>query len=575
MCVPELDSPSIFGALLDPERGGRYVLEPAVSYTATRSYLPDTNVLKTVYETADGQVAVIDAVTLDSSLAIPWRELVRRVDGVAGQVPMRWRLEPRFDYGQRAATFARVENGLVARDQHLWLAVRTWDAGIPEVQEGAVQGSFWAEEGSSALLTLQAGTATIVPLSGRVGVERRLEETAGVWRRWVSRHHYDGPWRTAVERSLLAIRLLADGRSGAIAAAGTSSLPEAIGGARNFDYRYGWVRDLSFTLDALLAVGMDELTHAALNWLLHTIGHTHPRIDPVYALNGGVVRSQSQLPLTGYRGTRPVLLGNQAGSQLQLGGWGDLVETVWAYVDHGHRLAPDAGEEIADSVSLLCRLWESEDAGLWELGDRAHYTTSKLGCWTAFDRSVALAERGVLPSRHLREWRRERDRVAAFIDQHLFSAQRGTYVMKAGSQALDCGTLLAARRGYGDPTGERLRGTIDAIWSELHAGGPLFYRYSGMQEQENAFLACSFWMVETMALAGQLKKAAELMDAAVGAANDLGLYSEEMEPSSRAMRGNYPQALTHLSLINAATILEQQDEERGREAKTSKAFAGA
>jgi GH15 family glucan-1,4-alpha-glucosidase len=251
-----------------------------------------------------------------------------------------------------------------------------------------------------------------------------------------------------------------------------------------------------------------------------------------------------------------VHLGNAAGSQLQLGGFGDLLETVRAYVDAGHLLDPATGERLADIADLLCAIWRSEDSGCWELGDRAQYGTSKLGVWVAFDAVLDLVRLGHVPARHVDAWRRAQDDVRDYIETELFSEAKRSYLFKAGSDGLDCGMLLAARRRFGADGGSRINGTIDAIARELHAGGPLFYRYSGMQVQENAFLACSFWMVEAMALAGRIDEAASLMDDVVAVGSDLGLYSEEMEPSTRAMRGNFPQALTHLSLINAAHAIE-------------------
>jgi GH15 family glucan-1,4-alpha-glucosidase len=461
MCLPNLDGSSIFGALLDPQAGGRFVIQPAIPFEASRRYIERTNVLETTFATAEGQVRLIDALTLDKSQVASWRELARRIEGLA--------------------------------------------------------------------------------------------DTVDVWQSWTGRHTHEGPWTDAVERSLLAIRLLTDGRTGAIAAAGTTSLPEVIGGNRNYDYRFAWVRDASFSLDALLAVGMEELTHTSVTWLLESVSRTHPRVDPVYALDGSVVRSQSPVPIPGYRQTTPVHRGNQAGSQLQLGGFGDLLETVSLYVSHRHVLSPAIGERLADVVDLLGLIWRCEDAGLWELGQTAHYGTSKLGCWVAFERLLGLVERGQAPARHLDRWRRERDAVREFIDRKLWSEQKRSYLQKSGSDGLDCGMLLAARRGFGDSTGPRMNGTIDAIRAELGAGAPLLYRYSGMEEEENAFLACSFWLVEALALAQRLDEAAELMDGLVGLANDVGLYSEEIEPASKELRGNLPQALTHLSLINAAT----------------------
>jgi GH15 family glucan-1,4-alpha-glucosidase len=554
MCLPNLDSPSVFGAVLDSARGGCFGLSPVAPFTVSRRYVERTNVLETTFHTADGVARVTDALTIDDSQRAPWRELVRRIEGVSGNVPMHWRYEPRFGFGQRPARLERHGPAFLARDRELALCLRVWDAGDPHVSAEAIDGEFELDAGEQAMLVLIAAESQPLPIPQRRAVERRFEDTLHVWRSWISRQGYDGPWRDAVERSLLAIRLLADGRTGAIAAAGTTSLPEVIGGQRNYDYRFGWVRDLCFTLDALIPVGMEQVTHAGVTWLLKATEHTHPRIDPVYALAGDVVRSQCELPLPGYRGTGPAHEGNKAGSQLQLGGFGDLLETLSAYVDDGHILTPSIGERLADVGDLLAHIWRNEDAGLWELGQSAHYGTSKLGCWVAFDRLLKLAEGGHIPARHINLWKRERDAVHRFIENHLFSPERNAYLFKAGSQELDCGLLLAARRGFGDRA--RVIGTIDAIRAELHAEGPLFYRYSGMREEENAFLACSFWMVEAMAIAGRGEEASELMDAIVGRANDVGLYSEEMEPGSCAMRGNFPQALTHLGLISAACVLQ-------------------
>jgi GH15 family glucan-1,4-alpha-glucosidase len=553
MCLPDLDSPSLFARVLDPGRGGSFQLAPTVPFTTSRRYLERTNILETTFSTDGGRVRLLDALTIDKSQAAPWRELVRRVEAVDGSVPLRWCCEPRFSYGQVPARFERRGDTLLGRHDGLQVGLSSWGAGEPQVSDGAATGEFTLTPGEPAMLALLATDDEPLPVPGRDAVERRLQETAEVWRAWVARHTYDGPWRDAVERSLLAIRLLADRRTGAIAAAGTSSLPEVIGGERNYDYRFGWVRDLCFTLDALLAVGMEQVAQSAVTWLLDATQHTHPRIDPVYSLAGDVVRSQSKLPLAGYRRTGPVHVGNGAGSQLQLGGFGDLIETVAIFVGEDHILPVSVGERLADVGDLLARIWRTEDSGFWELGQRAHYGTSKLGCWVAFDRLLELAAHGHVPARHVGRWKRERDDVQRFIERRLYAPERNTYLFKDGSEQLDCAMLLAARRGFG--ASARITGTIDAVRRELHAGGPLFYRYSGMQDEENAFLACSFWMVEALALDGRVDEAAELMDGAVGLAGDVGLYSEEMEPGSRAMRGNAPQALTHLALITAAHTL--------------------
>ncbi|HET8977013.1 MAG TPA: glycoside hydrolase family 15 protein [Solirubrobacteraceae bacterium] len=554
MCLPDLDSPSVFGAIINPLSGGRFVVQPSVPFEAERRYLERTNVLETTFTTAEGTVRVTDTLTLDPSQVAPWRELVRRVEGVSGSVPVTWRFEPSYEFGQKELTFMRFHGALVARIGELQLGLQAWDAGAAEDMRS---GEFTCAEDDTALLVMTATDKAPLSLPRREAIERRLDATPEVWRGWVARHSYDGQWRAAVERSLLAIRLLADGRTGAIAAAGTNSLPEVVGGSGNYDYRFGWVRDASFTLDALLAVGMEELAHNSMTWLLKAVRSTHPRVDPLYGLNGDVIRSQSTLPVPGYRWTTPVHLGNKAGSQLQLGGFGDLLETLYLYVCHGHVLTPAIGERLADNVDLLCRIWRTEDAGLWELPQNAHYATSKIGCWSAIERLLDLVDRGQVPARHVDRWRAEREAIAAFIEQELWSEDKRSYLMKAGSDALDCGVLLAGRRGYADPKGERFNATIDAIRRELGGPGPLVYRYSGTQDKENCFLACSFWVVEALALAGRVDEARPMMEELIDLGSDLGLYSEEMTPKSHEMRGNIPQALTHLSLINAAVAVER------------------
>jgi GH15 family glucan-1,4-alpha-glucosidase len=560
MCLPDLDSPSVFGALLDAADGGSFSLAPVIPFEISRAYITDTNVLQSEFSTAQGTVRVTEAVIADNAQNAPWRELVRRVEGVSGGVPMQWRLRPRFGYGQHAPDPVRFGDQFVYRHNGLQLGVKSWDAGDPQVRGGILNASFEIGAGQQSTLAMLASDDVALPSPERHAVERRLEATVELWKDWVGRCGYDGPWQAAVRRSLLAIRLLADGRTGAITAAGTTSLPEVIGGRRNYDYRFGWVRDLSFTVDSLLRVGMEELSHASVGWLLGSVRNTHPRVDPVYSLTGAVVRSQRTLALPGYRGSEPVHDGNQAGSQLQLGGFGDLVETVCRYAQSGHVLAPETGERIADTVDLLGAIWPNQDAGLWELGDYAQYATSKISCWTAISRLLDLVELRQAPARHVSRWRAERDRIRDYIETELWSEERGSYLMKAGSDMLDCGVLLAARRGYADPRGQRMNGTIDALKSELHAEGTLYYRYSGMQDQENAFLACSFWMAEALTLAHRQDEASEIMDGMIGLANDVGLYAEEMEPQTHAMRGNFPQALTHLALISAAAIYSGQTE---------------
>ncbi len=553
LCLPRFDSPSAFAAILDARSGGAIALAPTVPFTAERRYLPRTNVLETTFTTTEGRVRVTDAMTAGWR-APAWVELLRRVEGLDGGVPMRWSVSPRFEWGATGGEVNERQGTPIIRHHGLGLAVQAWDAGTPECRDGTVAASFEATQASRALLAIGAFEDEPLLLSRREEVESRLDETVGFWRQWVGRCSYDGPWRDAVLRSALALALCSHAASGAIVAAPTSSLPEAVGGSRNFDYRYNWLRDTSFALDALLRLGLREEVHASLGWMLAATRTTHPRLDVFYSLDGTAGDPQGELDLEGYRRSSPVHRGNSAGSQLQLGNYGDLLDTCFAYVRDGNALDPESGQRLAEVADLVCEIWRNRDASIWELHDREDYAQGKLACWVALDRTVALADAGQVPDGSAGRWKATAATVREFIDGRCWSSRLRSYVRYPGTEDLDASMLLAARTGYLDGNDPRLGQTVDAMRREL-GEGPFLYRYSGMREQEGAFLACSFWMVEALARAGRLDEATEAMDELVSAANDVGLLSEEIDPQSRELLGNFPQALSHLALVNAAFVL--------------------
>jgi GH15 family glucan-1,4-alpha-glucosidase len=557
LTMPAIASPTVFAAILDPGRGGRFALAPAVPARSARRYLTGTNVLQTEFVTEHGRVRVTDWLSTQDGALLPWLELCRRIEGVGGSVPMRWRLEPRFDYGTDAGT-PQERGGVPVFVHHRHqLAILSLDAGTARLCEGAVEGAFDATQGTDALLTLIGVDNEPIPIPPREEIEARLEGTIGGWRRWISDMNYTGEWPEAVSRSALALKLLVYAPTGAIAAAPTTSLPERLGGERNFDYRFAWVRDTSFSLDAFDNLGFRESLHGSLSWLLSASARTHPRLGVFYGIDGSVPEGQSELDLRGYRGSAPVHLGNGASGQLQLGAHGDFFQTVWRYVCNGNMLDPSTGTRLAEVADALIGIWRTPDSGIWELDDRErHYTSSKIGCWVAFDRAARLAERGEIPADGAGRWRAEAEAVARFVEEDCWWPERGAYRMAPGMEALDASVLLMARMGYGDPAGERMNGTIDAVGEELDAGWPLLYRYTGMASEEGAFVACSFWLVEALALAGRLDEAVRRMEAMLETVNDVGLLSEEIDPGSRELLGNFPQGLSHLALVNAAAILE-------------------
>ena len=578
MSLPSLHAPTTFAAILDPERGGRFTLAPSGEFEATRRYVGRTNVLETTYRTGDGVVRITEALTLQDGGLLPWVELARRIQGIEGSVPLEWRLEPRFDWGRRKPRILRRAGRLVAEGGSLQLAVHSWDAGEVQPEEDALAGSFELAAGRSALLALVAAYEQPLHAPSREHVEARLDATCRVWERWLGMWDYDGPWEEEVARSALALKLLVYAPNGSIAAAATTSLPEVVGGDKNYDYRYAWVRDSAFTLDALMRLGLPEQVQESFACLLRAVRQTAPDLRPFYDLDGEIPgRSEELSHLRGYRDSQPVRYGNAARTQLQLGSWGDLLETAAIYVSEGNVLDEETGEMLASCVDRVAILWEDEDSGMWELDEHRHYTASKVAVWTAFDRALSLAAEGHLSDGHVAQWREQHERLHAWIERNCWSDELGAYCGWAGEQSLDAGVLRACRMSYPEP--ERLGRTVDAIRERLAAGPGLVYRTSEHVGEEGAFTACSFWLVEALARLGRVDEACETMEQILPYANDLGLYSEQIDPGSGELLGNFPQGLSHLALVNAAGAVEDAQEEAaasgGSRAGGASARAGA
>ncbi len=561
LCLPDLDSPSVFAAILDSRRGGRFLLEPTAAYEVTRRYVPGTNVLETTFVTANGAVRVVDAMTLPTSGLAPYRELARRVEGLGGRVPIRWQVEPRFRYATAPLLLGRrgpvpfVDAG---RDA---LAVLTWDAGDVESSDAAIGGTFTAREGTVALIVLSAAHQEPLVFPARDDVEERLDATVRLWRGWSGGREYSGPWREAVVRSALALKLLVYAPSGAIAAAATTSLPEEIGGERNWDYRFSWPRDAAFTLEALLALGCAPEARAFFSWLLHASQLTHPRIQVLYRLDGRAEAHEKELPLSGYRNSHPVRIGNGAAAQIQLDVYGEVLQAAMTLVDFEGRLDGDQARRLGGIADFVCSTWAEPDAGIWETrAEPKHFTQSKMMCAIALRRARELAERGLVAAKHADRWRQEEERIRSFIESRCYSEEKTSYLRSAGDHELDASLLLAVLAGYDEPRSPRLLGTVEAITRELRRG-PLVHRYlaeDGLPGEDGAFLPCSFWLVDALARQGRLDQAAALMDELIALANDVGLYAEEIARDTGDFLGNFPQGLTHLALINAAVTLARE-----------------
>jgi GH15 family glucan-1,4-alpha-glucosidase len=558
LCLPDLDSPSIFGALLDARAGGRFELTPEQPFSATRRYLPGTNVLETTFSTAEGSVRVTDAMALPTGGLAPYREVVRRIEGLSGRVPMRWRVEPRPGYGTHVSAESQAGVPVVAYGRDAF-AVIGWDAGETAVEDGAIRGSFSAASGDIAHLVLAASHQEPLVFPARDQAEARLQGTERSWREWTGSRKYAGRWREAVLRSALALKLLVYAPSGAIAAAVTTSLPETIGGERNWDYRFSWPRDSSFAVRSLLELGCSREAEAFFFWLMHASQLTHPKVNVLYRLNGRPEADEESLPFAGYRGSRPVRVGNGASMQTQHDVYGEVADAAVQIARSTGELDRDEGARLAELADHVCRTWREPDAGIWEVrGNPAHYTQSKMMCAVALDRACELADEGFVRG-DVARWRRERAEIREFVETRCYSERKQSYTRSADEDLLDAALLMGVIARYDEPSAPRLVGTVDAVRREL-ADGPLLHRYvteDGLPGEEGAFLACSFWLAEAYACQGRLDEATELMDELVGFANDVGLYAEEIDPATGEFLGNFPQGLSHLALISAAAAIDE------------------
>ena len=553
---PDLDSDAFLSALLDPERGGSFALAPVERCTVRRRYLPGTDVLETVFHTASGSVRLLDALTFRGRALGPMRELQRRVEGLTGTVAMAWSVQPRFGFGQRRVRFGRRAGVPVATAGAAAVAVLTVNAGMPSTADGHVHGAFTTTAGSRSVVALCGSFGEPLVLPTAADLEERFDFTVAEWRRWSGTLAGQGPWRESVLRSALVLKSLVFSPSGAVAAAATTSLPELPGGERNWDYRFSWVRDASFTLGTLLRLGCTQEAEAYFWWLLQATQLTHPRLQPLYRLDGGPRTRERELPMRGYRDSRPVRVGNAAAAQLQLDSYGELLDCAWLHVQAGGRLDPDVGRRLAQVADLVAGSWREPDAGIWEVRSAPRrFTHSTMMCWVALDRADRMAARGLLPSGRQSHWRDEAAACAAFVEQHCYSTTMGCYTRSAGGDDLDASVLLGLLAGYGDPRSERWRATVAAIRREL-GHGDLVQRYTGddgLAGGEGAFVACAFWLAQALARTGQVAEAAALLDRLVALTNDVGLLAEEIDPLTGDFLGNLPQGLSHLALVSAAT----------------------
>jgi GH15 family glucan-1,4-alpha-glucosidase len=563
LCLPNVDSGAVFARLLDSEQGGSFVLAPEEPSEAERRYQDGSNVLETTFRTSSGTLRVTDAMTLAPGEALePQREIVRRVECLSGSVRLAWSIEPRFHFGARPTRIERRGSRLVAVSRGEALGLGAWGVGEPHATDGRIDGKHELRGGETALLSLTAAHHEPAFFAGRDDAEDRLDHTSRFWPDWIGRARYEGPWRDAVLRSVLVLKLLVFAPSGAVVAAPTTSLPEWIGGERNWDYRFTWLRDATYTLDALQSLGYDAEAHAFFWWLMHATQLTAPRLQVLYRVDGGVEADEKSLVgLAGYRGSQPVRVGNGAAKQVQLDVYGDVMHAIWLHATEHGDIGGETRRGVARIADYVADEWRSPDSGIWEVrSEPTHFIQSKAMCWVALDRAAKLAEAGFIEDRSGR-WREEADEIRRFVEEKGWDEERRSYVRATDQRELDASLLTLSLMEFGGDS-ERLRATVQAVRREL-ADGPLVARYrgeDGVAGEEGYFLTCSFWLADALARAGEVDEAAALMTELVGLGNDVGLYAEEIDGTSGAFLGNFPQGLAHLALIGAACSIARASE---------------
>ena len=563
LCAPRFDSDPIFGRLIGGEQAGHFSVAPDRVKSTARAYRPDSALLETTWRTETGELVLTEGMVLDvRTRLLPHAILVRRLQCTAGEATVRLNFDPKRGLPGHPPRSQRRNGELVCTWGSLAIELRSQpDLSLRPGHERTID----LRRGEQVTLVMTVADRAPLILIRPDAAVAELERTDSWWRRWSNGLQYDGEFREAVVRSLITLRLLTYSPSGAPVAAPTASLPEAVGGARNWDYRLSWPRDASIGIGAFLGVGKTEEARSFMHWLLHAGRLTRPRLEVLYTIYGKpgpTERSLDELP--GYQDSRPVRIGNAASSQHQLDVYGWVVDAAWLLSRSGPGLPAEARRAVAGFADFVSRRWRDPDAGIWEVrGDLRHYVHSKLMAWLALDRAIRIGRSHSVKAHRRRRWITERAALASDIRARGFNGDRNTYVWSYGSSHLDAALLLLPVLEFEDEASPSVAGTVAAIQRELDAGNGLLYRYppgaDGLEGQEGAFLPCSFWLVQAMARLGRVDEANQLFGRLLGLANDTGLLSEEIDPTTGEFLGNHPQALTHAALVQAALALQAAD----------------
>ena len=573
MCFPNFDSPSIFARLLDDQQGGYFALHPeGDSEKVKQLYLADTNVLLTRFLKCDGVAELSDYMPVEESKVIP--NLVRRIKAVRGKIDFTMVCRPAFDYARtdhkveienenQALFTSRGERGLVLRLR----------SEVPlEIQEGAAAASFTLDQGETAAFILeQVKGGQTSPCTAPNYVPDTFKRTVNFWHGWIEESNYTGRWREAVNRSALTLKLITSRIHGSMVAAPTFGLPEVIGGERNWDYRYTWIRDSAFIIYSLLRLGFTQEAREFANWIKDRTNDLNPdgSLQVIYALDGSRDLEEKILShLEGYRGSQPVRIGNGACNQLQLDIYGELLDALYLMDKYDQNITHDLWTNLIKIVDYVTENWERPDEGIWEIrGGKHHFLFSRLMCWVAVDRGIRIAHNRGFPA-PLETWRETRDQIYRDIYQNFWNEEKGAFTQVRNGTSLDASSLLMPLVRFISATDPRWLSHLEQVEKEL-VYDSLVYRYSeeadaedGLTGIEGTFSICTFWFVENLSRSGQLRKARLYFEKMLGYANHLGLYAEELSPQGEHL-GNFPQAFTHLALITAAHDLDSRLDKKG------------
>jgi GH15 family glucan-1,4-alpha-glucosidase len=578
-CLPEFHSPSIFAALLDREKGGAFSIAPAGTFRSAQSYLPDTNVVVTHFTTDSGEARLMDAFVAlaekDKTRSLfPDHEILRVVEGVYGTVTLRLEYAPTLYYGKETPRLKDHKKlGIhFSRKENTYVLLSTLPPGgiriLSDSPHKAIA-EFTIHPGERVLFSLGCSSQSpaILPELESTGWERMLQ-TIAFWQSWIAKCHYEGLYQQAVRRSALTLKLLAHAPSGAIIAAPTTSLPEEIGGERNWDYRYCWLRDASFTVRALVKLGFEEEAHAYMNWILHATQLSRPRLQVVYSVFGRARLKEERLSwLSGYEGSRPVRIGNGADAQFQLDVYGEVLDAVYSYAPLVEAFNHDSRKFILGLGDVICRQWDVPDNGIWEVrSSSVPHTHSKVMAWVGLDRLIKLC--GMYGWQHapIERYKQTARLIREQVEGSGYNKALQSYTRELNGDTLDASLLTLSLVDYCDATSPRMAGTIQAIRQQLTRNN-LVYRYrsvnDGVSGGEGSFGICSFWFAENLARSGRLEEAKEVFEAVLQHAGPCGLLSEEIDPESGQLLGNYPQSFTHVGLINAALTFTEIYQKKG------------